>query len=66
MPPAQYLGDGLYASYDGYQIKLMANDHKHPSDTVYLDPVVYAALLRFVESINQQEGKPAEIVQIGA
>jgi hypothetical protein len=36
-----YLGDGLYALYDGYQIVLRANDVNNPEDTVYLDYVTY-------------------------
>lgn len=43
-----YLGDGLYAEFDGYMLKLMANSAISPTDTVYLEPAVYAELLRFV------------------
>lgn len=42
-----YLGDGLYASFDGYQICLRAprdfGDH-----TVFLEPPVLIAFNRFV------------------
>ena len=42
-----YLGDGVYAKVnkeaDG--IVLMANDHIMPSDTIYLEQPVLAALL---------------------
>lgn len=48
-----YLGDGVYVNFDGYGLTLKANDHKNPTDTVYLDPSVYAALLRFVERVKQ-------------
>ena len=34
----EYLGDGVYAEYDGYQIKLLVNDPKQPTDTVYIEP----------------------------
>ena len=39
-----YLGDGLYASYDGWMIKLRAprEDGDH---VVYLEPTVWRALL---------------------
>ncbi len=51
----EYLGDGAYVGLDyGYQLKLMANDHKHPSDTVYLDPDAYAALERYVQMLRDQ------------
>ena len=52
-----YLGDGLYATYDGYQICLMANSHTSPTDMVYLDPHVYASLLRFVEQFNSEQNE---------
>jgi len=51
-PNETYLGDGLYASFDGYQIKLRAprefGDHE-----VYLEPPVYAALIEYVHSIKE-------------
>ena len=45
----RYLGDGVYASYDGYQICLKANDAENPSDTVYLIPEVMTELIRFCD-----------------
>ena len=45
-----YLGDGLYAKYDGYQIVLRANDPQNAdSPTVYLDYVTYLRLTHFAE-----------------
>ena len=44
-----YLGDGLYAKFDGYQIELRANDFNNPTDTVYLEPAVLEALNRFTK-----------------
>ena len=38
--PATYCGDGVYAIFDGYGIWLHANDHKNPSDRIYLEPDV--------------------------
>lgn len=42
-----YLGDGVYALFDGYGIWLHANDHENPTDRVYLEPSVLEALNRF-------------------
>lgn len=43
-----YLGDGLYASFDGWQFKLRApresGDHE-----VYLDPQILDAFISFVK-----------------
>jgi len=54
-----YLGDGLYASYDGYQITLRAprmdGDH-----WVALEPPVYAALLDFVARLKAAANVPSE------
>lgn len=46
-----YLGDGLYASFDGYQIKLRAP--RVPSDSeVFMEPAVVNAFLAYVKSLN--------------
>lgn len=47
-----YLGDGLYAEFDGYQLILKANSYEYPTDTVYLEPQVYENLLKFVEQLK--------------
>jgi len=46
--PASYLGDGVYAIFDGYGVWLHANDHKYPTDKIYLEPKILAALNNFV------------------
>jgi hypothetical protein len=53
----QYLGDGLYAKFDGYQIYLMANSHTHPTDTVALDGHTLAAFLKYVKQLEAEEGE---------
>jgi len=39
---AEYLGDGVYARFDGYQVELTAGDN-----TIFVEPQVYNALKRF-------------------
>ncbi|MBC8295747.1 MAG: hypothetical protein H8E55_08145 [Pelagibacterales bacterium] len=46
--PAEYLGDGVYALWDGYGVWLHANDHATPTDRIYLEPEVLKALNQFV------------------
>ena len=41
-----YLGDGLYASFDGWQIKLRAPRESY-DHVVYLEPEVYRELVRY-------------------
>ena len=53
MMEPKHIGDGVYVSYDGYQIKLMANSHIHPTDTIYLDVEVVANLLTVIEKIKK-------------
>ncbi len=45
-PEPVYLGDGVYARFDGHGIMLMANHHETPTDKIYLEPAVLAALFK--------------------
>jgi len=58
-----YLGDGVYAIYDGFGIWLHANDHENPTDRIYLEPSVLEALIRFqkrAEELKLKERKSDE------
>jgi hypothetical protein len=55
-----YLGDGLYADFDGYQIILSANDRvggENSTDKVALEPGVAQAFINYVERLRA-EGVP--------
>jgi hypothetical protein len=45
-----YLGDGVYASFDGYQIWLAVNHHAN--NVVALDPNVFSRLCEYVEMLK--------------
>ena len=45
----EYLGDGVYALFDGDGIWLHANSHDNPTDRIYLEPSVLTSLEKFVE-----------------
>ena len=47
-----YLGDGVYASFDGYQIWLAVNDHNNK--VIALEPGVFEALKQYAEKLNEQ------------
>lgn len=49
-PGEQYLGDAVYVSFDGYQLKLRTDDGNH--QVIYLEPGVWFALKKYVESIG--------------
>ena len=55
-----YLGDGVYASYDGFQIWLAVNEPDN--DVVALEPMTFGALVRYVESLRETslKGQPVE------
>lgn len=49
-----YLGDGLYASFDGFQLRLYASDGISETNEVFLDSDTLASLLQFVEFIKEK------------
>lgn len=48
-----YLGDGVYGLFDGFGIWLHANDHKNPTDRIYLEPKVLKSLKGFAERCDE-------------
>jgi hypothetical protein len=53
-----YLGDGLYASFDGYQITLRA-PRENGDHYVALEPVVLESFFRYVEHLKQIDKEEA-------
>ena len=51
MTDEDYLGDGLYASYDGWMITLSA-PREHDEHYVALEPEVFEALLQYAMKIG--------------
>jgi hypothetical protein len=45
-----YLGDGVYASFDGYQIWLAVNQHENR--VLALDPDVFDQLCQYAEMLK--------------
>lgn len=54
-PQPVYLGDGVYATSDGYHIFLHAYAHDNPP-LVALEPQVLAALNEYARSIARRDG----------
>lgn len=57
----RYLGDGVYASYDGYQMWLSLGDHTNR--VVALDDPVWDSLVRYRRDLLEkikQEAAPAK------
>lgn len=47
-----YLGDGVYVELENGMIKLTAEDGIRATDTIYLEPEVYRALVNWVDRTN--------------
>lgn len=45
-----YLGDAVYASFDGYQIRLRTGDGNN--NVIYLEPSVFSELVSFAETLK--------------
>ena len=46
-----YIGDGVYASFDGYAVVLAVNHHDNK--VVVIKPEVWANLVRFVDNLSE-------------
>ena len=57
--PATYIGDAVYAIYDGYNYILRLNDHRNVAGQIVLEPPVLKNFSRFVEECKQW-GKQVE------
>jgi hypothetical protein len=54
----QYLGDGVYASFDGYQIWLAANHHTNR--VIALEPAVLDALIKYATDLKKGKSNVSE------
>jgi len=48
-----YIGDGVYAEFDGWGVWLKANGINNDDDKIYLEPEVLNALLKFLERFSE-------------
>lgn len=49
-----YLGDGAYAEFDGYSVKLSTENGVETTNEIYLEPEVWEALKKWVESMTEK------------
>jgi hypothetical protein len=47
-----YLGDGLYAEFDGFQIRVFASDGISDTDEVFFEGANLVAFLAFVKRVE--------------
>jgi len=43
----EYIGDGIYVTFDGQQIKMWTSDGEHRSDVIYIDEYSAEELVAF-------------------
>lgn len=51
--PKQYLGDGAYADFDGFQVVLTAENGIEATDTVCLEPAVLQAFEQYIADLRK-------------
>jgi hypothetical protein len=54
MSEKRYLGDSVYANFDGYHVVLTTENGYGPSNTIALEPAVLDALNEYVKGIYGQ------------
>lgn len=52
-----YLGDSVYAEFDGFALELCTNNTGIKENIIILEPEVYSALVRFMNSNIQEQGE---------
>lgn len=53
-PTKEYIGDSVYAEYDGYGIKLTTENGMGASNTIVLEPDVYECLVLWVDALKKK------------
>ena len=49
------LGDGVYANFDGYSLKLSTENGYEETNAIFLEPEVLAELFRYVAKIRGEQ-----------
>lgn len=55
-----YLGDGVYARWDGFNIHLAVNHHKN--EVIVMEPLVVKDFEKWIEKIRKGEVEPEKYV----
>jgi hypothetical protein len=51
----EYIGDGVYVDFDGFQLRLTTEDGYNATNTIYLEPNVYEHLVAYVERLKEKK-----------
>ncbi len=55
--PQTYLGDGVYARFDGYHVWIWTSDGYNKSVEIALEPAVIAEINAFADKCRRGKGK---------
>lgn len=63
----RYIGDAVYADFDGYHIVLTTENGYTISNTICLEPSVYTGLIEFEKDLRQeiQDGQKIPVASDG-
>ena len=50
----EYLGDGVYVDFDGYQLGIWTSDGATDSGKIYLEPAVLNALVGYYKRVSKK------------
>lgn len=50
----EYIGDSVYADFDGYAFVLTTENGMGPSNTIVLEPQIMEALKEYVQHISRE------------
>jgi hypothetical protein len=59
----RYLGDGLYASDEGFQFRLWASNGRETTNEVYLEDGALQGFFRFIEDTRGVKIKVTKVAQ---
>ena len=55
-----YLGDGVYANYDGYMLTLTTEDGIRVTNTIHLEPGIFSALTDYAKRVYEWRAEETE------
>lgn len=62
MPKWEYIGDGVYASFDGYHVILITctGDPNFPDNKIFLDRHVVSSFQAYIERLKRKESEQTD------
>lgn len=57
----QYIGDSVYADFDGFAVILTTDNGFGPTNTIVIEPEVYMELQRYVAQLRKDKSDAVEV-----